>query len=193
MLEGYIQILEKAYKDEYLATELQEKMRTDTEFAAGMKTAMEDERYRDRLTAAIESSDFMQKAIEDSPQIKRMKEETENNPLLQPFQDEKVLEQLEALQGDPQKMSMMMQQSETKLKSVAGDLVLGVKEYYEDFQPNADDLMAKFEEISVNGYKAFMKIGSEDKQVQNAIINALMDAMEEDRAQQEGDKLENIE
>lgn len=95
-----------------------------------------------------------------------------------------VLNQLETLQGDPRKISMMMTQSEGKLKQVCEDLVLGVQEYRSEFEPDADDLIEKFGTIARDGYKAFLKIALDDKRVQNAIINALMDAMEEEQAQQ---------
>lgn len=56
-----------------------------------------------------------------------------------------VLEQFEALQGDPRKVAMMMSQSEAKLREVAQAMVAGVEEYRADFEPDADELMDKFQ------------------------------------------------
>uniref|UniRef100_A0A7S0RW90 Uncharacterized protein n=1 Tax=Pyramimonas obovata TaxID=1411642 RepID=A0A7S0RW90_9CHLO len=179
--EEYVQILEAAYADESLVEELQERMRTDKTFSMQIKVAMQQDEYRERLQTAIEASPYMKKVIESSPQAKQMQEQIENSPLLQPLQDETVLSQLETLQDDPKKMMMMMKQSEVKVKKVAADLVLGVKEYYDDFQPDADELIEKFEEIAEKGYQSFMRIAVADKRVQNAIINALMDEMEEEQ------------
>lgn len=58
---------------------------------------------------------------------------------------EQVLNQLEALQGDPRKVAMMMSQSEVKLREVAQAMVAGVEEYREDFEPGADELIDKFQ------------------------------------------------
>jgi hypothetical protein len=179
--EEYVEILEAAYADQELANELQERMRTDRLFSMQMKVAMQQDDYRDRITAAIEASPFLKAAIDTSPQVKGFQDHIDSSPLLKPLQDEKVMSQLETLQSDPRKMAMMMKQSEGKLKEAAGDLVLGVKEYYEDFQPDADELLAKFQEIAKKGYPAFMKIAVADIRVQNAIINALMDDMEEEQ------------
>ena len=54
----------------------------------------------------------------------------------------------------------------------------GVKAYREEFEPNADDLIAKFTEISNEGYAAFVKHSMSDVNVKNAVINALYDEME---------------
>ena len=55
-----------------------------------IKAAMGNELYRERLTAAIQKSPHMQRAIQQSPAMQELQKQTENNPLLQPFQDEKV-------------------------------------------------------------------------------------------------------
>mmetsp|Transcript_28632 Transcript_28632/g.54794 ORF Transcript_28632/g.54794 Transcript_28632/m.54794 type:complete len:273 (+) Transcript_28632:70-888(+) len=182
--EVYIEMLEKAYANPDEAVILQDRMKEDRAFSIRMKSAMANDLYKERLTAAIQNSSHMQKAIENSPVMKKLQEDVDNNVLLKPFQDEKVLNQLETLQGDPRKISMMMTQSEGKLKQVCEDLVLGVQEYRSEFEPDADDLIEKFGTIARDGYKAFLKIALDDKRVQNAIINALMDAMEEEQAQQ---------
>jgi hypothetical protein len=49
--------------------------------------------------------------------------------------------------------------------------VQGVKEYRDDFEPNADDLITKFTEISEVGYDAFIKYAVSDVNVKNAVIN----------------------
>eukprot|EP00976_Prorocentrum_cordatum_P103142 1193340-Prorocentrum_minimum.AAC.6 len=179
--EEYIKILEAAYADESLVAELQERMKTDKTFSMQIKVAMQQDAYRERLKAAIDASPYMSKVIESSPQAKQMQDQIENSPLLQPLQDESVLSQLETLQDDPNKMMMMMKQSEVKLKKAAADNAAGVKEWYDDFQPDSDELISKFEEIADKGYQSFMKIAVADKRVQNAIINTLMDEMEEEQ------------
>ena len=62
---------------------------------------------------------------------------------------------------------------------MAGELVDGVKAYREEFEPNADDLIAKFTEISNEGYAAFVKHSMSDVNVKNAVINALYDELED--------------
>ncbi|KAK3276413.1 hypothetical protein CYMTET_15509 [Cymbomonas tetramitiformis] len=181
--EDLIKILEEAYADEALVQDLYDRMQADKDFSSRMKAAMSNPQYKERLTAAIEASGYMQKAIADSPEMQKLKDAEENNALLQPFQDEKVVAQIESLKDDPKKAAMMMAQSEDKLKAVAGDLVLGVQEYRDDFEPDADDLIDKFRTIELNGYKAFLDIAMKDKRVQNAVVNGLMDAMEEERDQ----------
>lgn len=179
--EELIKILEEAYADEALVQDLYDRMQADKDFSSRMKSAMSKPQYKERLTAAIEASSYMQKAIAESPEMQKLKDAEENNALLQPFQDEKIVAQIDSLKDDPKKAAMMMAQSEDKLKAVAGDLVLGVQEYRDDFEPDADDLIDKFRTIELNGYKAFLDIAMKDKRVQNAIVNGLMDAMEEER------------
>ena len=65
---------------------------------------------------------------------------------------------------------------------MAAELVDGVKEYWEEFEPDADDLIQKFSDIAERGYEAFIKYSMNDVKVKNAIINALYDEMEEAQA-----------
>jgi|TARA_B110000977_G_scaffold22513_2_gene27134 3'-phosphoadenosine 5'-phosphosulfate sulfotransferase len=58
----------------------------------------------------------------------------------------------------------------------------GVKEYRDEFEPDADVLIAKFTEIQENGYTAFVRICASDVKVKNAVINALYDEMDTARA-----------
>ena len=53
----------------------------------------------------------------------------------------------------------------------ANPYVEGVKEYRDDFEPNADDLITKFTEIAEVGYDAFIKYAVSDVNVKNAVIN----------------------
>ena len=53
-----------------------------------------------------------------------------------------------------------------------------MREYGEEFEPDADDLIAKFGEISEKGYGSFVRIAMADVKVKNAVINALLDEME---------------
>ena len=68
---------------------------------------------------------------------------------------------------------------EALLKRVCGELVEGVREYREDFEPDADALIEKFADIQNNGYEAFVKYSLSDVKVKNAVINALYDEMEQ--------------
>jgi len=52
-------------------------------------------------------------------------------------------------------------------------------EFREEFEPDADDLIQKFGEIAEKGYESFVRIAMADAKVKNAVINALLDEMEE--------------
>lgn len=98
--EQCIWILEEAYADATAAAALQERMKTEPEFAARLKEAMALDQYRERLTTAIQKSPHMQQAIEQSPVMEQMQQSVESNPLLQPFQDEKVRPRRETRQEE---------------------------------------------------------------------------------------------
>ena len=93
--------------------------------------------------------------------------------------DGNVRGMIQAMSDDPEALANAQEKSEELLKKVCVDLVEGVREYREDFEPDADDLIAKFQDIAERGYEAFVKISMEDVKVKNAVINALMDEMEE--------------
>ena len=93
-----------------------------------------------------------------------------------------IRDQIEAMSSNPEVLRQTQEQSEGLLKKVAAELVDGVKEYREEFEPDADDLIQKFSDIAERGYEAFIKYSMNDVKVKNAIINALYDEMEEAQA-----------
>lgn len=58
--------------------------------------------------------------------------------------DDSIQGQLAEMSNNPEVLRQTQEQSEVLLKKVAGELVEGVKEYRDEFEPNADDLIAKF-------------------------------------------------
>lgn len=58
--------------------------------------------------------------------------------------DDSIQGQLAEMSNNPEMLRQTQDQSEDLLKKVAGELVEGVKAYRDEFEPNADDLIAKF-------------------------------------------------
>ena len=82
--------------------------------------------------------------------------------------DDSIQGQLAEMSDNPEVLRQTQEQSEVLLKKVAAELVEGVKEYRDEFEPNADDLIAKFGEIAENGYESFLKYSMSDVNVKNA-------------------------
>jgi len=180
--EQCVQILEASYADMAAAQELQARMKSDALFRKKMNSTMTNKKYRKRLKAAIDASPFIKSSPLDassdleSNALEKGMEAMKSNPLLQSLMGNKdAMKQLKELQGSPGKMKAMMSDSEGRLKAIAQQQADGVQAYYDDFQPGADDLIAKFSAIAEKGYPAFMTIAGDDARVKNAIINALMD------------------
>jgi len=73
--------------------------------------------------------------------------------------------QLAEMSNNPEVLRQTQDQSEGLLKKVAAELVDGVKEYREEYEPDADNLIAKFSEIAEVGYDAFVKHSMSDVSV----------------------------
>ena len=82
--------------------------------------------------------------------------------------DDSIQGQLAEMSDNPEVLRQTQEQSEVLLKKVAAELVEGVKEYRDEFEPNADDLITKFGEIAENGYESFLKYSMSDVNVKNA-------------------------
>ena len=93
--------------------------------------------------------------------------------------DDTIQGQIAEMTANPEVLRQTQEQSEALLKRVCGELVEGVREYREDFEPDADALIEKFADIQNNGYEAFVKYSLSDVKVKNAVINALYDEMEQ--------------
>ena len=65
--------------------------------------------------------------------------------------DASVQGQLAEMSNNPEVLRQTQDQSEGLLKKVAAELVDGVKEYREEYEPDADNLIAKFGEIAEAG------------------------------------------
>ena len=177
-VEGYVATLEQAYGDEDLGNEVRDRMVEDRQFSIGIRQAMADPKYTDRLRAAIDASPYMQAAVNEAQRRMAEKDVTQ-----QVMGDDSIQGQLAEMSNNPEVLRQTQEQSEELLKKVAGELVDGVKEYRDEFEPNADDLIDKFGQIAENGYESFLKISMTDVNVKNAIINALYDEMEEAQQQ----------
>jgi len=178
--EMIVSLLEKAYAEESLGEQVSLRMKSDADFARAVKGVLTNPAYQARLGAAIESSPYM------GEQIAQRKQELEQvgsqDFVQQTLQDEALQQQIEELVRDPSSLQRVQNQSEEKLKECGDALARGVAEYRDEFEPGADDLMRKFQDIASEGYPAFVKYAASDERVKNAMINALLDAMEEDRA-----------
>ena len=172
-VEGYVEALEAAYGDEALGNEVRDRMIDDRQFSIGIKQAMTDPNYTERLRAAIDASPYMQSAIEEA---KRRAAEADVAQAV--MGDASVQGQLAQMSNNPEVLRQTQEESEALLRKVAGELVEGTKEYRDEL-PDADDLIAKFTEIAESGYEAFVKHSVADVNVKNAVINALLDEMEE--------------
>ena len=173
-VEGYVRVLELAYGDESLGNEVRDRMGEDRQFSIGIRQAMTDPAHTERLRAAIDASPYMKAAAEEATRRR-----TGSDAVQQVMDDGNVRGMIQAMSDDPEALANAQEKSEELLKKVCVDLVEGVREYREDFEPDADDLIAKFQDIAERGYEAFVKISMEDVKVKNAVINALMDEMEE--------------
>ena len=176
-VEGYVRILELAYGDEALGNEVRDRMGEDRQFSIGIRQAMTDTNYTDRLRAAIDASPYMQAAAKEA-----VRRRADGDAVQAVMGDDTIRDQIEAMSSNPEVLRQTQEQSEGLLKKVAAELVDGVKEYREEFEPDADDLIQKFSDIAERGYEAFIKYSMNDVKVKNAIINALYDEMEEAQA-----------
>ena len=173
-VEGYVAVLEAAYGDESLGNAVRDRMADDRQFSIGIRGAMQDPKYAERLKAAIDSSPYMQAAVAEATRRRQ-----ESDAVQAVMGDDSVQGQLAQMSSNPELLRQTQEQSETLLRKVAGELAGGVREYREEFEPDADDLIAKFGEISEKGYESFVRIAMADVKVKNAVINALLDEMEE--------------
>jgi hypothetical protein len=176
-VEGYVRILELAYGDEALGNEVRDRMGEDRQFSIGIRQAMTDANYTDRLRAAIDASPYMQAAAKEA-----VRRRADGDAVQAVMGDDTIRDQIEAMSSNPEVLRQTQEQSEGLLKKVAAELVDGVEEYREEFEPDADDLIKKFSDIAERGYEAFIKYSMNDVKVKNAIINALYDEMEEAQA-----------
>ena len=179
-VEGYVRILELAYGDEALGNEVRDRMGEDRQFSIGIRQAMTDTNYTDRLRAAIDASPYMQAAAKEA-----VRRRADGDAVQAVMGDDTIRDQIEAMSSNPEVLRQTQEQSEGLLKKVAAELVFADgKEYREEFEPDADDLIQKFSDIAERGYEAFIKYSMNDVKVKNAIINALYDEMEEAQADQ---------
>ena len=58
-VEGYVAVLEAAYGDESLGNAVRDRMADDRQFSIGIRGAMQDPKYAERLKAAIDSSPYI--------------------------------------------------------------------------------------------------------------------------------------
>ena len=173
-VEGYVAVLEAAYGDESLGNAVRDRMADDRQFSIGIKQAMQDPNYTERLKTAIDSSPYMQAAVNEAT-----KRRQQTDAVQAVMGDDSVQGQLAQMSANPELLRQTQDQSETLLKKVALELVDGVAEFREEFEPDADDLIQKFGEIAEKGYESFVRIAMADAKVKNAVINALLDEMEE--------------
>ena len=173
-VEGYVAVLEAAYGDESLGNAVRDRMADDRQFSIGIRGAMQDPKYAERLKAAIDSSPYMQAAVAEATRRRQ-----ESDAVQAVMGDDSVQGQLAQMSSNPELLRQTQEQSETLLRKVAVELADGVREYREEFEPDADDLIAKFGEIAEKGYESFVRIAMADVKVKNAVINALLDEMEE--------------
>ena len=173
-VEGYVRVLEQAYGDEALGNEVRDRMAEDRQFSIGIRGAMTDAAYTERLRAAIDASPYMQAAAQEATRRR-----ADGDAVQAVMGDDSIQGQIAEMTANPEVLRQTQEQSEELLKRVCGELVEGVKEYREDFKPDADDLIKKFSDIQSNGYEAFVKYSLSDVKVKNAVINALYDEMEQ--------------
>jgi hypothetical protein len=173
-VEGYVAVLEAAYSDESLGNAVRDRMADDRQFSIGIKQAMQDPNYTERLKTAIDGSPYMQAAVNEAT-----KRRQQTDAVQAVMGDDSVQGQLAQMSANPELLRQTQDQSETLLKKVASELVDGVVEFREEFEPDADDLIQKFGEIAEKGYESFVRIAMADAKVKNAVINALLDEMEE--------------
>ena len=173
-VEGYVAVLEAAYGDESLGNAVRDRMADDRQFSIGIKQAMQDPNYTERLKTAIDGSPYMQAAVNEAT-----KRRQQTDAVQAVMGDDSVQGQLAQMSANPELLRQTQDQSETLLKKVASELVDGVVEFREEFEPDADDLIQKFGEIAEKGYESFVRIAMADAKVKNAVINALLDEMEE--------------
>ena len=172
-VEGYVKILELAYGDEQLGNEVRDRMESDRQFSIGIRGAMTDTTYADRLRAAIDNSPYMQAAAAELE-----KRRADGDAVQAVMGDDSIQGQIAEMSQNPEVLRQTQEQSEELLKRVCGELVDGVIEYRDEFEPNADDMIMKFTDIRNNGYEAIVKYSMSDVNVKNAVINALYDEME---------------
>jgi gas vesicle protein len=173
-VEGYVRVLEQAYGDEALGNEVRDRMAEDRQFSIGIRGAMTDAAYTERLRAAIDASPYMQAAAQEATRRR-----ADGDAVQAVMGDDSIQGQIAEMTANPEVLRQTQERSEELLKRVCGELVEGVKEYREDFEPDADDLIKKFSDIQSNGYEAFVKYSLSDVKVKNAVINALYDEMEQ--------------
>jgi len=173
--EGFVSALEQAYGDEALGNEVRDRMVDDREFSIGIKQAMTNPEYAERLRAAIDASPYMQAAVDEAQR------RAAGDAVKAVMGDDSIQGQLAAMSNQPEVLRQTQEESEDLLKRVAEELADGVAEFRQEYEPDADDLIAKFTEISEVGYDAFVKYSISDVNVKNAVINALFDEMEEAR------------
>jgi gas vesicle protein len=173
-VEGYVRVLEQAYGDEALGNEVRDRMAEDRQFSIGIRGAMTDAAYTERLRAAIDASPYMQAAAQEATRRR-----ADGDAVQAVMGDDSIQGQIAEMTANPEVLRQTQEQSEELLKRVCGELVEGVKEYRSDFEPDADDLIKKFSDIQSNGYEAFVKYSLSDVKVKNAVINALYDEMEQ--------------
>ena len=173
-VEGYVRVLEQAYGDEALGNEVRDRMAEDRQFSIGIRGAMTSAEHTDRLRAAIDSSPYMQAAAQEATRRR-----ADGDAVQAVMGDDTIQGQIAEMTANPEVLRQTQEQSEALLKRVCGELVEGVREYREDFEPDADALIEKFADIQSNGYEAFVKYSLSDVKVKNAVINALYDEMEE--------------